>query len=116
MCRLSSVLVSIPAPNLSHDLFAKIYTAQVFAVVLACWFASGIVFGFAALKPILIKEGVYRDLCTQEELDEDNASECADWIHSVVIDERQITFALVSGSFQFMVDILSDRCCLDRLE
>jgi MFS family permease len=27
------------------------------------------VFGFAALKPILIKEGVFRDLCTQEELD-----------------------------------------------
>lgn len=48
----------------------KIYTAQVLAVVLACWFASGIVFGFAALKPILIKEGVYRNLCTQEELDE----------------------------------------------
>ncbi|KAJ4315994.1 hypothetical protein N0V94_005686 [Neodidymelliopsis sp. IMI 364377] len=45
--------------------------AQVFATVLACWFASGIVFGFAALKPILIKEGVYRNLCTQEELDED---------------------------------------------
>ncbi|KAH6644614.1 major facilitator superfamily domain-containing protein [Boeremia exigua] len=45
--------------------------AQVFAVVLACWFASGIVFGFAALKPILVKEGVFRDLCTQEELDED---------------------------------------------
>lgn len=39
--------------------------------MLACWFASGIVFGFAALKPILIREGVYRDLCTQEELDED---------------------------------------------
>lgn len=56
---------------MSQDHFAKIYTAQVLAVVLACWFASGIVFGFAALKPILIKEGVYKDLCTQEELDED---------------------------------------------
>src|SRR5690242_14986494 len=56
---------------MSHDHFAKIYTAQVVAVVLACWFASGIVFGFAALKPILIKEGVYRDTCTQEELDEE---------------------------------------------
>lgn len=46
-------------------------TAQVIAIVLACWFASGIVFGFAALKPILIKEGVYRNLCTPEELDAD---------------------------------------------
>lgn len=43
--------------------------AQVLTVVLACWFASGIVFGFAALKPILIKEGVYRDRCEQDELD-----------------------------------------------
>jgi MFS family permease len=30
---------------------------------LACWLASGIVFGFAALKPVLIAEGVYRELC-----------------------------------------------------
>lgn len=43
--------------------------AQVVAVILACWCASGIVFGFAALKPILIKEGVFSDLCTPEELD-----------------------------------------------
>ncbi|KAL5117998.1 hypothetical protein ACEQ8H_004144 [Pleosporales sp. CAS-2024a] len=43
--------------------------AQVVATVVACWFASGIVFGFAALKPILIKEGVFRELCTQDELD-----------------------------------------------
>ncbi|KAF1914601.1 major facilitator superfamily domain-containing protein [Ampelomyces quisqualis] len=43
--------------------------AQVATTVIACWFASGIVFGFAALKPILVKEGVFRDLCTQEELD-----------------------------------------------
>lgn len=56
---------------MSPDLLTKIYAAQVLTVVLACWFASGIVFGFAALKPILIKEGVYRDLCTQQELDED---------------------------------------------
>ncbi|OAL04799.1 MFS general substrate transporter [Phaeosphaeriaceae sp. SRC1lsM3a] len=42
--------------------------AQVIATVLACWFASGIVFGFAALKPILIKEGVFSNLCTADEL------------------------------------------------
>lgn len=38
--------------------------------MLACWLASGIVFGFAALKPVLISEGVYRELCTVEELRE----------------------------------------------
>ncbi|KAG5805365.1 hypothetical protein H9Q71_010065 [Fusarium xylarioides] len=36
---------------------------QVATGIIACWFAAGIVFGFAALKPILIKEGIYSDLC-----------------------------------------------------
>ena len=45
--------------------------AQVVFTVVACWLASGIVFGFAALKPVLISEGVYRELCTPEELEAD---------------------------------------------
>jgi hypothetical protein len=45
--------------------------AQVAFTVLACWLASGIVFGFAALKPVLVDVGVYRDLCTPEELMDD---------------------------------------------
>lgn len=48
--------------------FADWCTGQVIVTVLACWFASGIVFGFAALKPVLIDQGVYRELCTKEEL------------------------------------------------
>jgi len=31
--------------------------------VVACGLSAGIVFGFAALKPVLIEEGVYGDLC-----------------------------------------------------
>ncbi|KAK5166420.1 uncharacterized protein LTR77_007963 [Saxophila tyrrhenica] len=45
--------------------------AQVCFTVLACWLASGIVFGFAALKPVLVDTGVYRQYCTAEELAED---------------------------------------------
>lgn len=41
-------------------------TAQVATAVIACWLASGIVFGFAALKPVLVAEGVYSDLCPLE--------------------------------------------------
>ncbi|ROW01935.1 hypothetical protein VMCG_05579 [Cytospora schulzeri] len=37
--------------------------AQITFAVVACVLASGIVCGFAALKPILIAEGVYRSLC-----------------------------------------------------
>ncbi|KAJ5961144.1 Major facilitator superfamily domain general substrate transporter [Penicillium vulpinum] len=44
--------------------------AQVAVTVLACWSASGIVFGFAALKPVLVEEGVYHERCTPAEIDE----------------------------------------------
>ncbi|KAI9830527.1 MAG: hypothetical protein M1819_005485 [Sarea resinae] len=43
---------------------------QVITAVCYCLLAAGIVFGYAALKPVLINEGAYRDHCTQDELDE----------------------------------------------
>ena len=39
--------------------------------MLICLTASGIVFGFAALKEVLIAEGAYRELCTQDEFARD---------------------------------------------
>ena len=48
---------------------------QVAAAVVYCLFAAGIVFGYAAIKPVLIREGVYRDQCTKKEL-EDNVRVC----------------------------------------
>ncbi|KAG8164826.1 hypothetical protein KVR01_005101 [Diaporthe batatas] len=36
---------------------------QVFAAVIYCLFAAGIVFGYAALKPVLKQEGAYQDVC-----------------------------------------------------
>ncbi|KAF2212092.1 hypothetical protein CERZMDRAFT_98006 [Cercospora zeae-maydis SCOH1-5] len=41
---------------------------QVIVAIVSCWLASGIVFGFAALKPILVDQGVYREFCSEEEL------------------------------------------------
>ncbi|PYH86876.1 MFS general substrate transporter [Aspergillus uvarum CBS 121591] len=49
--------------------------AQVCIAVVYCLLAAGIVFGFAAIKPVLIREGVYRDRCSQEELD-NNSDVC----------------------------------------
>ncbi|CAK7228877.1 hypothetical protein SBRCBS47491_007058 [Sporothrix bragantina] len=37
--------------------------AQVFATVIYCLLAAGIVFGYAAIKPVLKEEGAYRDVC-----------------------------------------------------
>ncbi|KAF2093762.1 MFS general substrate transporter [Rhizodiscina lignyota] len=42
---------------------------QVATAVIYCLLAAGIVFGYAAIKPVLIREGVYQDKCTQDELD-----------------------------------------------
>ena len=44
------------------------FTAQILVGVISCVTASGIVFGFDALKTILVADGVYRDLCTDDEL------------------------------------------------
>lgn len=43
---------------------------QVVIAVVYCLFAAGIVFGYAAIKPVLIREDVYRDRCTKEELEQ----------------------------------------------
>lgn len=42
--------------------------AQVIVGIVSCFLAAGIVFGFAALKPILVARDAYRELCTDEEL------------------------------------------------
>ncbi|KAI7494501.1 MFS general substrate transporter [Hortaea werneckii] len=44
--------------------------AQVACAVIYCLLAAGTVFGFAALKPVLVEEGVYRETCTPDELEE----------------------------------------------
>ncbi|KGQ01028.1 hypothetical protein PAAG_12279 [Paracoccidioides lutzii Pb01] len=43
--------------------------AQVTVAVLNCLLSAGVIFGYAALKPILVEEGVYRNRCSKEELD-----------------------------------------------
>jgi hypothetical protein len=43
---------------------------QVAVAVVYCLFAAGVVFGYAALKPVLIAENVYRDRCTAKELED----------------------------------------------
>lgn len=48
---------------------------QVCLAVVYCLFAAGVVFGYAAIKPVLIDEGVFRNLCTKKEL-RDGTSPC----------------------------------------
>ncbi|CAL8582965.1 hypothetical protein XPA_008605 [Xanthoria parietina] len=43
--------------------------AQVAAAVVYCLFAAGVVFGYAALKPVLVREGVYGEYCPEMSVD-----------------------------------------------
>ncbi|KAH8177714.1 major facilitator superfamily protein [Sarocladium implicatum] len=36
---------------------------QIFAAVVYCFFAAGVVFGYAAIKPVLKSQGAYHDIC-----------------------------------------------------
>lgn len=54
----------------AYEVSKKLRIAQVCIAVVYCLLAAGIVFGFAALKPILVSEGVYRDQCTPGEIEE----------------------------------------------
>ncbi|KAI0539286.1 major facilitator superfamily domain-containing protein [Xylaria digitata] len=36
---------------------------QIICAVIYCFFAAGVVFGYAAIKPVLKKTGAYRDIC-----------------------------------------------------
>ncbi|RAL13714.1 putative MFS transporter [Aspergillus homomorphus CBS 101889] len=80
--------------------------AQVAVTILACWFAAGIVFGFAALKPVLIAEGVYRDLCTDEEL-RDNVDVCLE-------QDLRLNFFFTISSITANVSALPVGTILDR--
>ena len=40
---------------------------QILIACIYCLLAAGVVFGFAAFKPVLIKEGVYSELCTEND-------------------------------------------------
>lgn len=44
--------------------------AQVGFAVVYCLLAAGVVFGYAAIKPVLIEQGVYRDRCSKQELED----------------------------------------------
>ncbi|RMZ75449.1 hypothetical protein DV737_g5295, partial [Chaetothyriales sp. CBS 132003] len=43
---------------------------QVITAIIFCLFGAGVVFGYAAIKPVLIDEGVFKELCTAKEIEE----------------------------------------------
>ena len=66
----SDPAIQIDPPVAAIEVSKSKRIAQVAVAVLYCLFAAGTVFGFAAIKPVFIDEGVYKDQCTQDELDE----------------------------------------------
>ena len=57
------------------DIDHMLQTVQVVVAVIYSLFAAGIVFGYAAIKPVLKREGVYQDVCRVDPNDEDAISQ-----------------------------------------
>ena len=51
--------------------YLPLYVVQIFLAGVYCLLAAGVVFGYAAFKPVLVKEGVYRDLCRHDDPGDD---------------------------------------------
>ncbi|KAB8664805.1 hypothetical protein FH972_026232 [Carpinus fangiana] len=79
---------------------------QVFVASIYCLLAAGIVFGYAALKPVLISEGVYRDKCTKKELS-DNIEVCYE-------QELRLNFMFTFAAVATNVSALPVGAILDR--
>ena len=54
----------------AFEVSKRLRILQVGVAVVYCLLAAGIVFGYAALKPVLIQQGVYKDRCTKKELED----------------------------------------------
>lgn len=71
-----------PSPNSTQGPPANVAclspTVQVFATVIYCLFAAGIVFGYAALKPVLKQEGAYQDVCGAGDSSPDDVDTCVE--------------------------------------
>ncbi|KAI1100677.1 putative MFS transporter [Jackrogersella minutella] len=70
--------------------------AQVGFAIVACWFAAGIVYGFASLKPVLIAEGVYSDACPPSH-DEETTSSSGEKVPCAAQDLRLNIFFIAAS-------------------
>ncbi|KAL7627354.1 hypothetical protein AAE478_001546 [Parahypoxylon ruwenzoriense] len=74
----SPLRVPSPLPNAAaYKVSTAKRAAQVAFAIVACLFAAGIVYGFASLKPVLIAEGVYHDLCPPDDGGDHDKLPCA---------------------------------------
>ncbi|KXN85378.1 Protein FMP42 [Leucoagaricus sp. SymC.cos] len=63
-------LVKVVTPIAVAQVSAARRILQILSAVIYCLLSAGIVFGYAALKPVLVEEGIYRDKCTPAEIEE----------------------------------------------
>ncbi|KAI2466357.1 putative MFS transporter [Annulohypoxylon bovei var. microspora] len=91
------VFPEVILPNTAaYKVSATKRAAQVGFAVVACWFAAGIVYGFASLKPILIAEGVYSDICPPSN-DESDTSESSERLPCPAQDMRLNLFFIAAS-------------------
>lgn len=86
---------------------------QIATAVLACWLASGIVFGFAALKLVLIAEGVFHEYCDEGPYNLDTRNS-ANILISCPAQESRLNLVFIAGSITTNLASLPAGATLDR--
>jgi hypothetical protein len=86
-------------------------TVQVTASVLYCFLAAGVVFGYAAIKPVLKSEGAYRHLCADPERSLDEQETCVDLHLNLMFTVAAVATNVVALPVGAILDHYGPRVC-----
>lgn len=106
-----------PFPNSAQgpttNLACLTHTVQVAATVIYCLFAAGIVFGYAALKPVLKKEGAYQDVCGAGDSDAnpDDVDTCVEIRLNLMFTVAAVSTNVAALPIGTILDHLGPRVC-----
>ncbi|KAK4235948.1 protein FMP42 [Achaetomium macrosporum] len=84
---------------------------QVTAAVIICFFAAGIVFGYAALKPVLKSEGAYKRLCSDSDELFDDENTCVEMHLNLMFTVAAVATNVVALPVGTILDRYGPRVC-----
>ena len=85
----------------------RMVSVQVAIAVLYCLLSAGVVFGYAALKPVLIEEGVYREFCSDEEI---SASDITCYGQEIRYEQKAMVITEDADALQTQCDVYYCSC------
>ncbi|AEO53517.1 hypothetical protein MYCTH_2106347 [Thermothelomyces thermophilus ATCC 42464] len=101
--------------KLAHDSLSSqpltLFSVQVIVGVASCFFGAGIVFGYAAIKPVLRAEGAYRRICAAQNGSPDAVDTCADMHLNLMFTVAAVATNVAALPVRAILDHLGPRVC-----